>query len=161
MIMNWKYRKIALEQLDRKYADIISLHEFTRPPKGWIRSIRQAFGMTLKQLAYRADGMQPEAISRLEKLEVSGSTTIKTLENVARALNCKFEYAFVPETSFRNTLVNQAKKVAREKINYVSHSMHLEGQKLSNEEIEDQIEEFAYELLQNKPRLIWEKSNYK
>ena len=157
--MDWKYRKIALEQLDEKCHNFNGLCDITLPSKGWIKSIREAFGMTLKQLGERANGMLPESVSRLEKQEVSGSTTIKTMETIAHALNCRFVYAFVPQSSFQELVMEQAKTAARNKISYISHSMRLEDQQVSESEIQKQIEELAIELLRKKPKLIWEKSN--
>lgn len=156
--MEWKYRNIALEQLDEKIVDTKNLHNLSRPSKGWIKSIREAFGMTMTQLGKRANGIPQPNISRLEKQEAAGSTTIETMENVARALNCRFVYALIPETSYRDIIMQQARKVAKTKISYISHSMHLEDQKLSDLEIEKQIEELAIELLQKKPKIIWENS---
>ncbi len=154
--MEWKYRNIALEQLDEKVRDVKILGNLSRPPKGWIKSTREALGMTMAQLGKRASGIPQPNISRLEKQEISGSTSIETMESIARALNCKFVYAFIPETSFRETVMQQARKVARKKISYVSHSMHLEDQELTNDEIEKQVESLALEILQKKPRIIWD-----
>lgn len=153
--MDWKYRNIALKQLDQKIVDSKVLHNLSRPSKGWIKSIREAYGMTLQQLGNRANGIPQSNISRLEKQEVSGSTTIKTMENVARALNCRFVYALVPESSFQDEVMKQAKIVARNKVSYISHSMRLEDQKLSDAENENHIDELAIELLQKKPKSIW------
>ena len=157
--MEWKYRNITLDQLDEKFSNLGSLYGLSRPQKGWIKSIREAFGMTVKQLGVRANNMLPQGISQLEKQEIYGSTTIKTMENVAQALNCKFVYAIVPENSFREIVMEQAKKTARKKVSYISHSMKLEDQSLTNQEIEKQIEELAIELLRTKPKQIWEEQN--
>ncbi|MGK0299085.1 MAG: putative DNA-binding mobile mystery protein A [Gammaproteobacteria bacterium] len=154
--MEWKYRKTVLKQLDKKLEGTILIPRLTCPKNGWIKTVRTALGMTLKQLGNRANGISQSNLTRLEKQEVLGTTTIKTMENVARALNCKFVYAFVPETSFQDMLFKQAKEAAKNKVKYVSHSMSLEDQKLTKKEIEEQIAELADELLRTKPRLIWE-----
>ena len=57
------------EQLDRRFADIESLAgKAQRPPRGWIRAIRQALGMTTGQLAQRMGVKQPRVVE-LEKSE--------------------------------------------------------------------------------------------
>ena len=51
--------------------------------------------MTARQLAARM-GVAPSRIPAIEKAEVTGATTLRTLRQAAAAMNCAFVYAFVP-----------------------------------------------------------------
>lgn len=44
-----KNKKLILDQLDRKILQMNIPDSFVVPPAGWINSIRQALGMTLRQ----------------------------------------------------------------------------------------------------------------
>ncbi|HZZ37352.1 MAG TPA: helix-turn-helix domain-containing protein, partial [Caulobacteraceae bacterium] len=53
-----------------------------RPPKGWLRAVRDALGMTTKQLARRLGVSQPRVVA-LEKGEVDESVTLTSLRRAA------------------------------------------------------------------------------
>ena len=57
----------------------------TRPPKGWLRAIRDALGMTTRQLAARLGVSQPRVVA-LEKGEVDETLTLAGLRRAAAAL---------------------------------------------------------------------------
>ena len=92
--MSYWDRKLKREQLDEKLRGLkespIANIEF-----GWIKSIRQALGMSTFQLAKRA-GLNQSRISRIENAEVNGDLNLSTLKKIAEALNMRFVYAFVP-----------------------------------------------------------------
>src|SRR3546814_20681436 len=92
--MNENQAALARKQLERRFA---SLREtsFAVPPRGWIKAIREALGMTVRPLAARM-GTSVSRIPVIEKAEVRGSTKITTLRQAAEAMNCTFVYAFVP-----------------------------------------------------------------
>lgn len=66
------------------------------PPGGWIRHQRLKLGITGKQLA-ASMGVTKQRVSALEKAEVNGATSIKTLQEAAEALGCEFVYAIIPK----------------------------------------------------------------
>ena len=78
-----------------------------KPPQGWLKTIREFFGMTTTQLAQRLGVAQPRIVN-LEKNEKN--TKISTMERIADALNCDFVYAFIPRENIDNIIYNQAKK---------------------------------------------------
>jgi DNA-binding XRE family transcriptional regulator len=45
---------------------LINMHAFARPPRGWVKAIREALGMTTAQLAHRLGIAQPSVVG-LEK----------------------------------------------------------------------------------------------
>src|SRR5271168_4978205 len=107
--------KDAIRHLDARFADLRPLAAIHRPPKGWIRAIRDALGMTTAQLARRLGVSQPRIVE-LEKSEVTGSVTLKTLQRAAEALGCRLVYALVPEKPLAETVRERANHVAKGQI---------------------------------------------
>lgn len=68
------------------------------PAGGWLRSTRQQLGLTLQILADRLD-VSPQAIHQFEKSEAAGTISLRQLENVAKAMGCRVEYAVVASKS--------------------------------------------------------------
>ena len=80
--------KDAIRHLDKRFASLRPLAKNARPPKGWLRAIRDALGMTTAQLARRLGVSQPRIIE-LEQSEISGGVTLNTLQRAAEALGCR------------------------------------------------------------------------
>ena len=87
--------QLTLWQLDRRLAGLGG-RIGQPPPRGWVKTLREALGLTLYELGLRAE-MSGVRIFQIEHEEVDGSVQIGTLERVARGLNCRFFYVFVPE----------------------------------------------------------------
>ena len=149
--------KLIREQLDASLQRLSPLLDVTTPPKGWIRAIRDALGMTAKQLANRLDVAQ-QAVARIEKEELAGSVTIKTMRRIAECLDCVFVYGFVPRTNLEETVSRQAKKVATRRLAQASQTMSLENQALSRRENEQALSDLADELIRTLPSDLWNKS---
>jgi len=150
-----KYQNIDLirEQLDITLKKFAPLKSISPPPKGWIRAIRNALGMSGQQLANRL-GVNKQRVSRIEKDEIEGRVTINTLRKIANALDCEFVYGFVPHASLENTLESQAKKIAQERMDKVFHTMSLEQQGLSAKNKKKAIEHEAKVIITN-PSSAW------
>lgn len=86
------------EQLDCTFAQLSNIKVLQPPVKGWFRSIREALGMSGKQLGERMGVSQPGVV-QIEKDEVSGAVTMKTMRQGAEAMDCVFVYAVVPRAS--------------------------------------------------------------
>jgi predicted DNA-binding mobile mystery protein A len=110
--------------------------------------------MTAKQLSNRLRVSQP-AVSQYEKNEVSGSITLTTLRNVADALECELVYALLPKRGLEETREAQARRVAERVVRSVAHSMNLERQIVSEEEVQQQIKDLVRQILDEKPRGLW------
>jgi len=149
--------KLIREQLDASLQRLSPLLDVTAPPKGWIRAIRDALGMTAKQLADRLDVAQ-QAVARIEKEELAGSVTIKTMRRIAERLDCVFVYGVVPRTSLEETVSRQTKKVATRRLAQASQTMSLENQALSRRENEQALSDLADELIRTLPSDLWNKS---
>jgi len=146
--------KLIIRQLDASLQRLKPLFDIAPPPKGWIRAIRSALGMTAKQLAGRL-GIAQQAMARIEKDEPAGSVTIKTMRRIAERLDCVFVYGFVPRTSLKETVALQAKKVATLRLVQVSQTMSLENQALSRRDNEQALTDLVDDLIDTLPSTLW------
>jgi len=96
--MKTEVRKRARERLDQRLAPLKPVERFRAPPKGWVRAIRDAIGMSGVQFARRLR-VQPPSVAALEASEESGAIQLKTLRRAAEALDCTLVYALVPNGS--------------------------------------------------------------
>ena len=152
--MQSKHRRIMREQLDKTFEKLNSLRWLQPPVKGWLRSIREALGMSGKQLGERIGVSQPRVV-QMEKDELSGALTLKTLRQVAKAMDCMLVYALVPRTSLEETMRHQAKKVAEQRLSRTSHSMLLEDQQVSNDELKKMLNAKVEDLVREMPKNFW------
>jgi predicted DNA-binding mobile mystery protein A len=149
--MSFRINLLQLKQLDKH---IIQTSLTERPSGGWVRAIRNALGMSTKQLAKRMRVSQ-QAVSQLENKELDDSVTIKTLRKAAEAMNCKLVYSFIPQSgSLEGIVKNQAVAKATDLISAVDHTMQLEAQGVGN--MQDKIMEMAEELAKNPNSKLWE-----
>jgi predicted DNA-binding mobile mystery protein A len=65
------------------------------PTLGWIRTMREARGLSLRQLGGRL-GVQGNSVHVAERREQSGGISLYQLQRIADALDCDLFYAFVP-----------------------------------------------------------------
>jgi predicted DNA-binding mobile mystery protein A len=91
-----------------------------RPPRGWIRAIREALGMTSAQLGKRLGVSQPTALA-YEKGEMSKSITLDSLERAAHALDCRLVYALVSRKPLQVLAEERARALARKRLHAVAH----------------------------------------
>lgn len=126
-----------------------------RPPKGWIRAIRDALGMTARQLGARLGVSQPR-IAALEKAEVDETATLGSLRRAAEALNCRLVYAIVPDEPLATMIRRQAALKADEQLRRVSHTMRLENQGLTPNDEQRQRELLVTELLGGNLNRLWD-----
>ena len=108
------------------------------PPRGWVRAIRDALGMSTRELAGRMD-VTSSAISKLETNEASGAITLATLERAARALGCRLEYLLIPEVPLDEMVQAQALRKALEVLDPVQHTMALEDQSVDLQHEAEQL----------------------
>ena len=150
-----KYQKTALEQLDASLAQFVPLRHLQPPKKGWIRAIRDALGMSGRQLGQRMS-VSKMWIADMERLEASGTTTLKTLRRAAEAMDCVLVYALVPKTTLKETLLKQARQKVRQDMARASHTMALEDQALTQDEVGKATETAAASLLDKIPKTFWD-----
>jgi predicted DNA-binding mobile mystery protein A len=153
--MNKELKNLRLRQVDAILRQWTALHERERPSGGWIRSIRQALGMSTTHLARRM-GISRQGVAELERREASGGATLASLEKAAKAMNAELVYAIVPRKALADMLRAQARTKAEHQLGRVAHSMRLEAQDVSDDEVASQLAELQDKLLRNWSRHIWD-----
>jgi predicted DNA-binding mobile mystery protein A len=128
LVMRSEFKNLRLKQLDRALEPYRAAREVPRPSKGWIRTIRQALGISSGELARRL-GTSRQLPLQLEKGEAEDRVTLKSLRAAANALDCDLVYAFVPRAgSMQELIENRARAEAKNRVLGVEHSMALEDQ---------------------------------
>ena len=152
--MKYWDRKLIREQLDQKLVNYKNLPPVAQET-GWIKLIREALGMSARQLGKKV-GIDQSRISRLEAADTEGDLKLSSLKKIAEGLNMKFVYAFVPEESLEQTVQQQAEKIALKRLNRVSHSMMLEDQELSYSDKQSALETLKQKIMINEPKDFWD-----
>jgi len=147
-------RAMARRQLDKRL-NTMRASSFARPPRGWVKAIREALGMTTRQLAQRIGVVQSRAVD-IEKAEVTGSITLESLERAARALDCELVYALVPRKPLETVIDERATNVAKSRVKSARHSMALEDQSLDEADEREQIRQLAKQLVEKSGSRLWE-----
>jgi predicted DNA-binding mobile mystery protein A len=152
--MNADQAILARKQLERRLAPLREAKPVV-PPRGWIRAIRESIGMTTRQFAARM-GVGPSRIPVIEKAEITGATTIKTLRDAAEALNCTFVYAFVPVKPLDEILHDRATLKVRQDIARLDHTMQLENQALLKADLKEEQQRMVASILSGSLRGLWD-----
>lgn len=152
--MNYWDKKVICEQLDKKLAFLKNFAALGMPPKGWIKAIREALGLSASQLGKKA-GIDQSRVSRLENAEKDGNLKLSSLQNIAKALNMKFVYGFVPEDTLEALVRNQAKRIALKRLETLDSTMRLEKQALSKEDQKKALNDMIEKILIDPPKDFW------
>ena len=151
-----KTQKIILSQTDRKIRQLAKSAGVIIPSSGWIFAIRQALGMSLRQLGNRM-GITPQSVREMEEREKNGTVSLNVLRQFAKSMDMKFFYGFVPkQKSLEKLLEERAMKLAEDIVKRTSVNMELEDQKIGSGLIRKAIKEKAAELKQEIPKYIWD-----
>ena len=153
--MSKKQAQLARKNLDKKLAPLRT-ERLVTPPRGWTKAIREALGMTTRQLAERM-GVSPSRVTAIEKAEPTGAVTLKTLRETAEALDCQFVYAFVPTKPLDDILYDQAARKVRNELAHLNHTMRLENQALTPADLKDEERRLIGGWLTPLNRRLWEK----
>lgn len=132
----------------------LSARELSLPKEGWIRTVRKALGMSGAQLARRL-GVTRALVSNTERAELSGSVTIKAMQQMAMAMDCRFVYAIVPASTIQNQINQRAREKALAIVKKTNEHMALEDQTLSKEKIDFEIKRLQQELMSGLPSDLW------
>ncbi|WP_288750658.1 mobile mystery protein A [uncultured Treponema sp.] len=143
-------RVLQIRALDKKTFDLKSAKNIVPQPSGWIKTVREAIGMTVSQLAARLGVTQPR-ITKMESNE--DNLKLSTMKKAAEAMNCEFVYYFKPRTTFQNLVDEQAQKKAAEVLKTVNVNMALENQEIAEDEA---VKDFASDLINTKIKQIWD-----
>lgn len=143
----------ARTALDKRLMSLRPIDKFAVPPKGWVRAIRDALGMSGAQLAARL-GVKAPSVVALEQSETADTIRLETLRKAALALDCQLVYALVPNKPLADMVAERAQAKALGVIGGVSHSMTIENQQVSDDNLEERIQNFISETLRD--RDLWE-----
>jgi predicted DNA-binding mobile mystery protein A len=136
--------------LDKKFYGLKKVVSVEIPKQGWIRTIREALGMTTTQLAKKL-GISQARVVYLEKNE--NNLKISTLNKIAGALNCTFVYYLVPSESIETIVSRQARIKAEKLIRNVNKNMAMENQLSESKEM---LEDLKNDLLSKNISRIWD-----
>jgi predicted DNA-binding mobile mystery protein A len=149
-------KSLQLQQLNSKMLGFASLKQLVIPPTGWIKAIRTVIGMSMQQLGNKLD-VSKQGIMDIEKREKDGAITIKSLREIARALDMQLVYGFVPNDGSLDALIEKrATELATKIVLRTSNTMKLEDQGNSNKRIEKAIKERSEEIKNEMPKIIWD-----
>lgn len=147
-------RAPARKHLDKRLTTLRATDALVRPPRGWIKAIREALGMTTAQLASRIGVSQPRAVE-IEKAEQQGAITLDTLERAARALDCRLVYALVPRQPLEDMVTERARNLARKRLAVTGHHMALEAQAISDVDAREQFEQLLRQIIDKGGSELW------
>lgn len=147
-------RAMARRNLDRRTAPLRG-EAAIAPPCGWVRAVREALGLTTRALAKRL-GTSPSRVVAIEKAEVAGVTSLRTLREAAEAMNCRLVYAIVPLSSLDDVVRGQAERAADELVARLDHTMGLEAQSVVTEDLQRERKRLIDDLMAGPPRRLWD-----
>ena len=149
-------KSLQLQQIGRKMRSFPKVQEVTMPSSGWINAIRTALGMSLQQLGDKMS-ITKQSVQNLEKREKDGSVTIKSLREVAKAMDMQLIYGFVPnDVTLENLIERKAKELATKIVMRTSNTMKLEDQENSKKRIEKAIQERTDIIKNEMPKILWD-----
>lgn len=137
-----KHLKSTRRRLDTRFERIRAAGVDARPYHGWIRTIRDALGMTSTELAARMN-LRQQSISDIERSERLHTIRLNTLEKAAEAMGCQLVYAIVPRTTLEETVQAQARHRADQHLSRVAHHSRLENQSVSEAVFADQLDDLV------------------
>jgi predicted DNA-binding mobile mystery protein A len=146
-------RSLQIEQLDKTLEPWRALTA-PHPARGWLRALRQALGMTTRQVAASV-GVSQAAVMDAERSEARGDITLSTLQRYAEALDCELAYALVPKRPLKDVIEQRADRIARDEVSRIRHSMALEEQATGDEQRERAVAALRRQLLEGRPSRLW------
>ena len=148
--------KLQAEQLESRIKLFSPTSKLPNPPTGWIRAIRLALGMSLKQLANKLS-ITKQSVQEIEMREKEGAITLKMLRKTARALDMELVYGFVPNGgSLEKYIDTKARSLAEKIVSRTSNTMKLEDQGNTNQRIKKAIDERTAIIKQELPKALWD-----
>ena len=129
------------ELLDSHFDEWQQLRTLAHPPRGWVRAVREALGMSTAALGARL-GITAGAVTRLEQSEAADRIRLDTLRRAADALGCDLVYLLVPRRPLTAVVQERARELARSQVAAVEQTMLLEDQATGQtSELEDRLAE--------------------
>ncbi len=148
--------KLQFQQLNEKILRLAGMQHVIVPPIGWIKAIRNSIGMSMEQLGKKLS-ITKQGVMDIEKREKEGAITIKSMQEIAKAIDMQFVYGFVPDAGSLDQMIEmRALEIAKTIVQRTSTTMKLEDQANSKERIEKAIKERATEIINKTPKILWD-----
>jgi predicted DNA-binding mobile mystery protein A len=154
--MKIRNNNLLMRQADNKMSAISSLRSVLQPTDGWVRMIRTALNMSLRQLGERMS-VTPQSVRDMERREKDGVITLKMLREAADALDMQLVYGFVPKGDTLEEMTDRkAYDVAKNIVKRTHTTMTLEGQANSEQRLNEATRELADEIKREMPGKLWD-----
>jgi predicted DNA-binding mobile mystery protein A len=131
LIMKPEYQVIRLQGLDKITPAAEGIREIQRPQLGWLRTVREGLGLSLRALAALIGDVTPQSVQEFEKNEATGALKLRNLERVAAAMGCRVVYILVPgraDQTFSTLAAGLSSD--RRLLEDTEHTMKLEAQEV-------------------------------
>jgi len=148
-------RSTARRQLDKRLSSMQNMELFMRPPRGWLKAIREALGMTTAQLGRRLGVVQSRVVA-IEQAETKGTITLNSLEKAAQALDCRLVYALMPRQPLEDIVEQRASLLAKSRLKSTGHTMTLEAQGVDATDESEQLKRLIQQLVEKSGSKLWE-----
>jgi predicted DNA-binding mobile mystery protein A len=148
-------RSTARRQLDKRLSSMQNMELFMRPPRGWLKAIREALGMTTAQLGRRLGVVQSRVVA-IEQAEAKGTITLNSLEKAAQALDCRLVYALLPRQPLEDIVEQRASLLAKSRLKSTGHTMTLEAQGVDATDESEQLKRLIQQLVEKSGSKLWE-----
>jgi predicted DNA-binding mobile mystery protein A len=149
-------RRLLIAHLEDRIRLLAPARALPAPPTGWIRAPRLALGMSLQQLAVKL-GVTRQSVRNMEGREAEGGITIKSLREVAQALDMELVYGLVPRDGSLDAYIERrARRLAEEIVGRTATTMSLEDQGNTEERLRQAIEARTLALRQEMPKMLWD-----
>lgn len=149
-------RTLLIEQLDQKLKPFLKTRVVLVPERGWINTIRTTLNMTMAQLGSKLN-ITRQGVKRIEESEANDTITLKSLKDVANAMDLKFVYALVPKNGTIDDLINEkSRKLAQKIVLRANQNMKLEDQGIGEEKISKTIKDLANEIKREVRKSLWD-----
>jgi predicted DNA-binding mobile mystery protein A len=152
--MDSRMRQLRLEQVQASVAAYSDLTNRRRPPRGWLKAIRESLGLTERQQADRL-GMTGSTLHKSELAEAEDRITLGQLRKLADGLDCELVYALVPRKPLTQVVEDRARSIALQEVSGVAHTMSLEDQRPATDRLRKQVEQRTAELLRGRWSDLW------
>jgi len=151
-----KRRSLQIDHLEQRIKVLFPASSAVLPHTGWVKAIRTALGMSMEQLGKRL-GVTKQSIHNVEQREKEGAVTIRSLSEIANALDMKLVYGFIPRDGTLDALIDRkARELAEKIVLRTAQNMRLEAQENSAERIEKAIRERTEEIKRTMPKMLWD-----
>jgi predicted DNA-binding mobile mystery protein A len=151
-----KKQKLILEHLDARILQLRKVEGFVIPSSGWVFAVRQALGMSLRQLGNKM-GITAQSVKEIEIREQNETISIKVLRQFGNSINLKLIYGFIPQSGTLEKMIEKrAYELALEIVNRTSTSMKLEDQENKPARIKKAVKDKTIEIINEMPRHLWD-----